>query len=350
MSHAEKILGAAYNLYMLGRTPFSRNDVRNALGTKREEWESSFNPIFQAMRIDQPGGAPGVAAIMKNTLRRIDRGIYVLTEYGIHQGRTLASGYFHKPLQITEESKPNLTQESENSRNVFAPQHSSPMSQIYSTKVENILSNIERYHQAFYRSEVFGNPCLYFHRKALETNREPRSEKHLEYVYATLIAWGMNRLGKKGSKMVDFEIFAGSIRHLNDDIEQAQAFRCENLDDMKWGIVERIFKGIRVMDTRTSLVGNSKVMHHMLPNLIPPIDRQYTLSYLRGNTNIRNGLNGEWNLMKAIISSFFIPIANNPEFQTSANAWMSNVSGFPWDTSHMKIIDNLLIGGMKSKM
>ena len=56
----------------------------------------------------------------------------------------------------------------------------------------------------------------------------------------------------------------------------------------------------------------------------PPIDREYALRYLKGNTNIRNGIDFEWNLMREIID------------------WMANQSQYPWDTSIFKIINNFL--------
>src|SRR5262249_33921692 len=108
-----------------------------------------------------------------------------------------------------------------------------------------------------------------------------------------------------------------------------------------------IFQGIKIMETNTSLVGNSKVMHHMIPNIVPPIDREYTLSYLRGNTNITNNLNHEWEIMKSLISDFFIPIAINRNFASKAQHWIAKQDRYPWDTSVFKVIDNLIIGTRK---
>ena len=101
------------------------------------------------------------------------------------------------------------------------------------------------------------------------------------------------------------------------------------------------------MASETRLVGNSKVMHHMMPNIVPPIDREYTLGYLHGKKNIRNGIDEEWGLMKGIISGFFIPVACNAEFDSKATTWVARQTAgleYPWDTSVMKVIDNLIIG------
>jgi hypothetical protein len=101
------------------------------------------------------------------------------------------------------------------------------------------------------------------------------------------------------------------------------------------------------MASGTTIVGNSKVMHHMLPNVIPPIDREYTLWFLRGNTTIKNDLENEWLLMKEIISEFFIPIASDRAFHSKARRWMARSEDYSWDTSVFKVVDNLVIGSKK---
>jgi hypothetical protein len=75
------------------------------------------------------------------------------------------------------------------------------------------------------------------------------------------------------------------------------------------------------------------------------IDREYTLRYLCGNTTIANDIEREWQTMKEMISGFFIPVAQDPAFAAKAEMWLA--AGNPWDTSVMKVIDNMLIGSRK---
>ena len=95
------------------------------------------------------------------------------------------------------------------------------------------------------------------------------------------------------------------------------------------------------MATGTSIVGNSKVMAHMMPNIIPPIDRAYTLRFLK--ENIKNGLEYEWPLTRRIIENFFIPVAKDDKFISRSKCWMEKREKYPWDSSPFKIIDNLTI-------
>lgn len=144
--------------------------------------------------------------------------------------------------------------------------------------------------------------------------------------------------------MQSFVTFQQSTEILKYKIVEAQEFNFHEMNEVKWGLLKEIFQKINVMASGTSLVGNSKVMHHMLPNIIPPIDREYTLWFLRGNTNIKNDLDYEWQLMKAIISEFFIPVTCDMGFQSKAKKWMTQKEEYPWDTSILKVVDNLVIG------
>lgn len=83
MTHTEKIIHAVKELTKsdLNRK-FSRNDVKLQAGISDRDWQASYNPTFQGMRIDHPGGAPSVGKGFKGVFRRTAYGIYVLTDKG----------------------------------------------------------------------------------------------------------------------------------------------------------------------------------------------------------------------------------------------------------------------------
>jgi hypothetical protein len=43
---------------------------------------------------------------------------------------------------------------------------------------------------------------------------------------------------------------------------------------------------IKVSTSRTQLVAGSKMLHHVLPDLIPPIDRRYTFRFFTGQMTV----------------------------------------------------------------
>ena len=52
--------------------------------------------------------------------------------------------------------------------------------------------------------------------------------------------------------------------------------------------------------------------------------------------------------MKEFILSFFAPILHDEGFKKEATDWLERQDEYPWDTSSMKIVDNLIIGAKKA--
>jgi hypothetical protein len=48
-----------------------------------------------------------------------------------------------------------------------------------------------------------------------------------------------------------------------------------------------------------------------------------------------------------MLNEFFYPIFRSHPFREKAKKWLSDPAGAKWDTSELKIIDNLLIGLQK---
>jgi hypothetical protein len=219
----------------------------------------------------------------------------------------------------------------------------------FAPKVHDILLNANVYHENYYASGTFGGPSLHFHRRALGLEGSVAESIQIELIYAVLTSWGMHRMGSSGSKMQPFGVFEQSVVSVNDDIRNLQRILPQGLSLTSWMVLERVFKGIKVMASGTTIVGNSKVMAHLLPALVAPIDRQYTLNYLFGNTMFQNSLQREWQFMRKIHSEFYYPIANDTGFREKTQAWLADGERFPWDTSILKVIDNLVIGAMRNR-
>jgi hypothetical protein len=207
-----------------------------------------------------------------------------------------------------------------------------------------LLTSLDAAHDAYYRAEIFGGPSLHFHLRSLEAARAQDFERFAEYVYAVLASWGMHRMGPRGSKMGEFEEFRASLQTAWPAVLRLQERAPSDLNETDWSDLKTVFCKIRCMASGTSLVGNSKVMAHLLPHLISPVDREYTLKFLFRNGQITNGIEVEWKKLVQILEGFFYPIAQSSLFQSKAEIWLTHNDPFKWDTSPMKIVDNLLIG------
>lgn len=214
-------------------------------------------------------------------------------------------------------------------------------------KVQKVLENADRYHQRFYELKKFTGPSLYFHRKALCLAGPLRTEERTDSIYAVLVSWGMHRMGGRGSKMCAYEEFRDSMQAIKSDLTKVKNRSTQTMQETDWIALARVFAGIRIMQTKTSIVGHSKVMAHLLPDLIAPIDRQYTFKFIFGNTHITNNIENEWRLLRKIHEKFFYPIVQDSGFKKQAARWMTDQDKYPWDTSILKIVDNLVIGAAK---
>jgi hypothetical protein len=83
MTIAEQMIRGLYILTIINhKDTFTRLDLRNALKIDRFTWDASFNPVFQALRIDEPGRAPLVREALIGLIKRTSYGVYKLTPKG----------------------------------------------------------------------------------------------------------------------------------------------------------------------------------------------------------------------------------------------------------------------------
>jgi hypothetical protein len=220
---------------------------------------------------------------------------------------------------------------------------------MFDTHCKRILENLQNAHAAYYQAQTFSGPSLYFHQKALEAASGQDVHRFVECMYATLASWGMHRMGQRGSKMCDFATFHDSINVSWPLVVTLRDKRPEALTTDDWRSLKSFFTGIKCMSSATRLVGNSKVMAHALPNLVPPIDREYTLKFLYGRGEIKNDLELEWKKLEEVLRNFFYPVSASIPFREATHSWVLDRQTFAWDTSELKVIDNLVIGLMKMK-
>lgn len=210
----------------------------------------------------------------------------------------------------------------------------------------NVLHNLINYHDSFYEAERFSGPSLHFHRRALGLEGNITVREKMELTYAALVSWGMHRMGIGGPKMKSFEDFVMSMEMLNSDIITLSTFHDPlALTNETWELIRSIFLGINIMKTNIKIVGHSKILTHFFPELLAPIDREYTFYHLGGSTYIPDNVDNQFNKFKTIHEFFYYRVLENQNFCQLADNWR-NDQRYPWDTSRLKIIDNLVIGAV----
>jgi hypothetical protein len=125
-------------------------------------------------------------------------------------------------------------------------------------------------------------PRWYLYKKVREYKDEDKfSNEFIELVYTTLISWGMDA---RRAKLSDFKKFKDSIlkKENRECIQCLQKYTLEGLNDVDVikDKIEHLFRYLElVADGNPKLVTYSKTLHFFVPNLLMPIDRQYTLKF-----------------------------------------------------------------------
>jgi hypothetical protein len=108
-------------------------------------------------------------------------------------------------------------------------------------------------------------------------------------IYATLASWGMHRMGPRGAKLVGFDEFAASIGKQREKLFPLENLRMQDLTDPEAADVRAVLsdavQAISASATDSRLVAGTKTLHHLLPDLLPPMDRRYTDGFSLGAAN-----------------------------------------------------------------
>lgn len=202
----------------------------------------------------------------------------------------------------------------------------------------------------FEQSNAFPGPSLYFHERAIERRRAHddaasllADTQFLEYLYAVLPAWGMHRMGKQKAKVVGFDLMVESCRAMAEPIQalwdrSITAIPGDEVGDVG-AEVWHIIGGLQVSQSATRIVAGSKALHHVLPDLVPPVDRQYTFRFFTGQKSVQHG-------EAAAFAEWFPYICEIGRRCRVEIGQIEDRGGF-MATSAAKVIDNAIIGFMQ---
>jgi hypothetical protein len=192
----------------------------------------------------------------------------------------------------------------------------------------------------------FGGPSVYFHKMALiESKRNFLEKSHLDMIYAVMPSWGMHRTGTKAI-MVDHFSFLKNIQDNKGEIIQLKEENIKNAINKVNDIVELI-KKITVSKSNSQLVASTKVLHHILPNIISPIDREYSITFLKGNKIMTN--NNEEEYANIFLKGMFDFLNTHEEKirEYVIEPDEDNINDNNFNTSCTKIFDNLIMAYVK---
>lgn len=191
------------------------------------------------------------------------------------------------------------------------------------------------------------SPSRYFYKKIIEKHNKIKNmskllkdKEFIELIYCALDSWNMNQ---RGSKLVQYPIFAKSIESQASILDNLYKVRLENIlvneKEQIFDYLKTLFTKLNITTWKTKIVWISKTLHFLLPNLVPPIDRTFTMDFLYWHINYKTWKNEVKNFIEII--NWFEIIANKLKLTKA------DIDFEWWNTSIPKLIDNAIIWYVK---
>lgn len=206
-------------------------------------------------------------------------------------------------------------------------------------RVAELVDSFDRYLVAFEGDTPFTKAGQWEnHARTIELRRSHgtiesalHDEAFLSSLWDTLRAWG---IGVRRSRLVEFPDFVAELRRWSDDLETMSGLKLEASDrhagQQLWSLIE----GMHIVENKAQVVAMTKTLHHLLPDLLPPIDRAYTGTFFGFNVLAFQDRQHE---VFTTCWAGFLKVARNVDLG-------SYVGTAPWNTSITKVIDNAVVG------
>lgn len=208
-------------------------------------------------------------------------------------------------------------------------------------RVKELIAGFPRFLAAYSNEPAFTRVGqLEFHVETIRLRRQlgsataaVRDDRFLHSLYQTLNAWG---IGRRASRLLPEAEFAEAVREKDTEIAKLENESIEdpNLDteavcERAWKLVNEL--GIVQNDTR--IVPGTKALHHILPDLVVPMDRGYTQRFF-----LWHNPQFQYDQARKFRSIFhaFVDVARAvkpSQFVTGG-----------WNSSSTKVIDNAVVG------
>lgn len=225
-------------------------------------------------------------------------------------------------------------------------------------RVRDLTQNLQSYVQEFTRRQLspenrlFAGPSVYFHKRTIQRLRQvglrdilsKNETEFYELLYATLVSWGMHRMGPGGAKLVGFEEFRSSLLDAASGILALRPLKMHDLDgDSAADVADQlgeVMKALTISRSNTQMVACSKALHHLLPELVPPMDREYTLWFFYAPSTKTSSIDRLFREVYCGLAG--IAFANRRELPGLVTG-CDDLSSGVFDTSETKLIDNAIM-------
>jgi hypothetical protein len=184
------------------------------------------------------------------------------------------------------------------------------------------------------------------YRKIIQMHRENHKlapllhdPSFIRLIWDTLEAWNMNQ---QGASLVPPDDLKESIMKWRLDLLSIYKYKLHELkeneihENVKKPLY-KLFVNLNVMASKRRIVGVSKTLHFLLPDLVMPIDGKYTMDYYFSYNKIDKDPQAEF-------KTFYDILLKNYRIINRLRLTPEDADGKGWNTSIPKLIDNAIIG------
>lgn len=86
--------------------------------------------------------------------------------------------------------------------------------------------------------------------------------------------------------MNEFEIFSASLSEHLPVIQSISSKNISNITETEFNILKSVFENLNAIKSSRKIVAFSKILAHYLPDVISPIDNEYTFRFVFGRPRI----------------------------------------------------------------
>jgi hypothetical protein len=154
-------------------------------------------------------------------------------------------------------------------------------------------------------------------------------------------------MNKRRARLVTGPQFKSSVLKHIPILSRLSSYRLESINSKSltsiFSDLWALFQGLQVMASSSKLVGVSKAMHFLLPDLVMPVDRENILRFYYGQTgpNVPTSLHKQFQILQQVFESY-----RDLALHLPLN--LSNWDGNWWNKSVPRRIDNTIAGFWKA--
>ena len=210
--------------------------------------------------------------------------------------------------------------------------------EIRTKRVNELIEGFEDYLHAFERSVPFTRAGQWErHADTIQLRRSLGSvvaalsgDRFVESLWNTLLAWG---IGVRGSRLLPLADFGEELRRRRAQIAALDRISLQTAGSREREQVWELIQLLGIVDNKAKLVALTKTLHHLLPDLVVPIDRRYTGTFFG------------WNVAEFQTSQRQIfDVAWQAFVRIARAAQPERYVGDGWNTGATKVIDNAIVG------